>query len=248
MRRLTFVVTSGLLWVVALAVAPAAAQTTATLVQPARLQASFADQAVPQGPRSPFSPPPMFQVGYRLYGSIDFIRVTATDTFNAVIGKDQITAFGGGFEITGIDRGAFFRFAFSRSKEDGTRGVVFDGEFIPNGLAMEIEQWPLELGGGWRQSFGKSRRVAAYGGGGVIFLNYKEVSDFGDDEDNASDWLTGWAVFGGADVDLHKGFFVGGEVQYRSITKDTRLGGVLEQFDEKDLGGLAFRLLIGFRK
>jgi opacity protein-like surface antigen len=248
MRRLSSILPAGSLALLTLAAAPASAQTAATLARPAQLQVSFDDRAIQQGGRSPFQSPPMFQFGYRVYGSIDVIRLTASKTFNAVIGKDQITAFGAGFEITGRACCAFFRFAFSHSKEDGSRGFVFDGEFIPNGIAMEVEQWPLELGGGWRQELGKSRRVAVYGGGGVIFLNYQETSDLGDDEDNASDWLTGWSLFGGADVDLHKGFFVGGEVQYRSITKDARAGGILEQLDEKDLGGVAVRLLIGFRK
>ncbi|HET9369538.1 MAG TPA: hypothetical protein VFO19_04800 [Vicinamibacterales bacterium] len=247
MRRFSSILAAGLLAITA-AAAPAAAQTGTPVVQPDRLRASFDPQTSAQGQRSPFASPPMFQVGVRVFGSIDVIQLTASDTFNAVIGKDQILAFGGGLEITGRGRGAFFRFAFSRSQEDGTRGFVFDGEFIPNGIAMEIEQWPLELGGGWRETVGRSNRVAVYGGGGFIFLNYKETSDFGDDEDNASDWLTGWSAMGGVDVDLHKGFFVGGEVQYRSITRDTRAGGILEQFDEKDLGGLVFRVLVGFRK
>src|SRR6188508_319746 len=109
MRRLPSILPAGFLAFLTLGAAPASAQTPAAVVQPAQLRASFDDRAIPQAGRSPFESPPTFQVGYRVYGSIDVIRLTASETFNAVIGKDQITAFGAGLELTG--RVAFFRFA-----------------------------------------------------------------------------------------------------------------------------------------
>ena len=56
----------------------------------------------------------------------------------------------------------------------------------------------------------------------------------------------GRAVFGGVDVTLWKGLFIGGEAQYRHISVPDTSGSVMHEFGERDLGGVTARFLIGF--
>jgi len=245
MRRL--LCAAGLAVVVATAV-PASAQAPAG-AEPDR-GIALAPDASPRADAAPVQvlrpgPPPAYQVGTRAFFLYDALTMRATDTFNAVLGKDRLYGWGGGIDIMRRGPGPFVRFGVSLFREDGERVFVIEGETVPIGVPLRLEMTPLELGGGWRQPLVRDRRVEAYGGAGGLFVKYKETSDFGTDEDNTDEWFRGYLAFGGVDVDVWNGLFVGVEAQYRVIPNAIGDSGVSGIFGEDDLGGFAIRFLVG---
>ena len=66
----------------------------------------------------------------------------------------------------------------------------------------------------------------------------------GDDVDLSK---TGYTVFGGLEVGITKHVIIGGEAQYRGVANAIGDDGVSRDFGEDDLGGVAVRLLVGFK-
>lgn len=190
-------------------------------------------------------PPPAYEIGTRAFFLYDSLTMRATDTFNAVLGKERLYGWGGGLDITQRDGGVFFRVAASRFSEQGERVFVVEAETIPIGVPLELQMTPVELGGGWRQPLMPDRRVEAYGGGGGLFIKYKETSDFGTEADNTDEWFKGYLAFGGVDVNIWNGLIAGVEAQYRVVPNAIGEGGVSGIFGEDDLGGFVVRFVIG---
>ena len=91
-------------------------------------------------------------------------------------------------------------------------------------------------------------RFAAYGGGGLVRVEYRETSDFSSSLENVRESFSGYFVFGGVEVPIWKWIFAGAEAQYRSVPDALGDGGVSEHFGESDLGGTVLRVMIGIRK
>ena len=88
------------------------------------------------------------------------------------------------------------------------------------------------------------RRWVPYVGGGIGFLSYEETSDFPDGSEDVSDTFTSYHVLGGVDFPVAKWIGVGAEAIWRFVPDGLEDSPVGEQFGEKDLGGLAFRVLV----
>jgi opacity protein-like surface antigen len=88
----------------------------------------------------------------------------------------------------------------------------------------------------------------AYGGGGFLFVNYRETSTFSEPEDDSSESFNGYLVFGGVDVTVWKLIYAGAEVQFRMVPDALGEGGASREFNETDLGGFVVRMLFGVRK
>lgn len=88
------------------------------------------------------------------------------------------------------------------------------------------------------------RRWVPYLGGGVGFLSYEETADFPGGSEDVSDTFTSYHVLGGVDFPVSKWIGVGAEAIWRFVPNGLEDSPVGEQFGEKDLGGLAVRVLV----
>lgn len=184
----------------------------------------------------------------RAYFLFDSTRLTAVDTFDAVIGKSRLAMPGGGGEVLNIWRGVFARVAFSSVKETGSRVVIFDGEVIDLGIPLTVELKPLEVAGGWRFPAFAAGRLVPYVGGGLLRMGYKERSEFGTGDENTDTSFNGSVVFGGIETSIASWVIAGAEVQYRTVPDAIGDGGVSQAFGENDLGGVTLRVLVGIRR
>jgi hypothetical protein len=182
--------------------------------------------------------------GGRVFGSFMVDRMLASDSFNAVIGKDTVTSYGGGVQGTNLWRGLFVEASIERSKVDGERVFVFDDEVFPLGIPLEIEMLPIDVVGGWRQRV--ANRVYGYGGAGVTVLTYKETSEFADEDEDIDEGYTGYVLMGGVEAGISRWVHVRGEVRFRSVSDVLGIGGASEAFDETTLGGFGFGVKIVF--
>lgn len=184
-------------------------------------------------------------VGVRAWFGLDFNTMSASDSFDAVLGSAQLLGFGGGADVT-VWKNAFARVSFSRAKKDGERAVIFNREVIPIGVPITVSYTPIEIGGGWQ--FPLAGGVRPYAGAGLFRLRYKEESDFGVPDDSVDLSKNGYVVFGGVEVPVWQYVIVGGEAQFRSVPDAIGTGGVSRDFEEKNLGGFTLRVLFGLRR
>jgi opacity protein-like surface antigen len=186
--------------------------------------------------------------GFAAYGLFDYEQMAASDTFNAIFDKSSLTGFGFGAEGVNLYGGLFARVTFSRSSETGSRVAIIDNEPVSLNIPLELKLTTTEAAGGWRFAMDRLRKYSAYGGVGVLFVNFKETSQFAESGDDDTETFTGYDFFGGIDAKLAKYLFAGAEVQYRLVPDALGEGGASQDFGETDLGGFVFRVLFGFRK
>jgi hypothetical protein len=203
-------------------------------------------------------PPAEPPVGIRAYAvAFEWQRMTAAETFEAVTGSPAVTAFGAGVDVLRIARNLFARVGISAAKVDGQRVAIAGDEIIPFDppIPIEVSMLPIEVGAGWR--FAPRVRpgmrptfanVTPYVGGGVLFVRYRETSEFDEPGEDAAVTFTGGTFFGGVDFSIGGGFIVGGEAQYRIVPNALGEGGASAHFGETDLGGVVLRLTVGYRR
>jgi hypothetical protein len=186
------------------------------------------------------------RLGFRAFATCDSLTMAATKTFEAVFDTSTLTACGGGVEVVNVWKQIFVHFERSTAKETGQRVFVSDGTAYPLGIPLKMTMTPRELSAGWRFGSGPKNRFVPYAGAGAVWLDYTETSDFASTDENVSAHYTGSAVFGGIDVALLRFLTAGAEVRYRTINV-TGLTGAAKDFGEKNFGGGAVRVVIGFR-
>ncbi|MCC7008007.1 MAG: hypothetical protein IT184_04260 [Acidobacteria bacterium] len=192
------------------------------------------------------APPPQ-PIGVRVFAIADVTSMAAADTFAGVFGSSRLTSRGGGVEVIRLRRGLFVRAALSTSSASGSRVVVFDGTAVPLDIPLTLELRHLEVGGGWRQER-RGARLVPYAGAGLLRLRYVERSPFADTGEDSDETFTGYAAFAGVDVSVWKWIVAGAEIQFRSVPDALGDGGASRAFNERDLGGVTARALIGIRK
>lgn len=195
-------------------------------------------------PAPPGQPMSKSSTAIRGFAIFDVDAIAATKSFEAVLGTSTLTAPGAGAEVVDLWKHLFLRFAVSRMQRTGSRVFVDGGQVYDLGIPLTLTMTPIEGGAGWR--FASRSRFTPYVGGAFLSLNYEETSNFATSDENVSERHTGGAAFGGVDVKMWKGIFVGGEAQYRSIPTPDAARGVSKEFGENDLGGFTARVLIGF--
>lgn len=181
-------------------------------------------------------------VGVRAFASIMADKMTASESFNAIIGKDSIVSFGGGVQAVNLWRGLFVEGSYEQSSEDGERAFVLDDEVFPLGIPLEIKMQNVDIVGGWRQNVGG--RVSAYGGAGATLLRYEETSDFAGDDENVDERYRGLVVMGGVEATIAKWVHVRGELRYRRVNDVFGAGGISAVFEESTFGGFGGGLKI----
>jgi opacity protein-like surface antigen len=230
------------LLVTVVAVTPAAAQAPPPPPQPK-----------PAGPQTRPKP------GVGGFVLFDFQSMAASETFEAIFDKSTFQTVGFGAEAFNLFRGLFARVRYSKITETGSRVAVVNGEAVPLNISLELEMGTTEVSGGWRFPLGQQRRTgapavltrprfSAYGGGGVLFVSYRETSEFAGPEDDSRESFTGYTFFGGLDATVWKLLYAGAEAQYRTVPDALGEGGASKEYGESDLGGFVFRVLFGVRK
>lgn len=206
-------------------------------------------QQPPPRPGQVRAGPPRLETGFgfRVFVSFDRVALAAADTFEAVTGSSTLTATGGGGDVR-FWKGLFGRFAVSTMSADGTRGFVVQGQFISNGIPLEIEMTPIEIGAGWRQPFSPSRRLVAYGGGGLLRMLYRQTSEFADPGEDFDDSHSGYFAFGGLELGITSWLMTGVEAHYRTVPDAFGTDNIAAAFEDTDLGGSALRVLVGIRR
>jgi outer membrane protein with beta-barrel domain len=205
--------------------------------------AVFAALSAPAAAQTSTPPAKGPSIGFRAYGVVDANQMAASESFKALFGSAQTTGAGGGAEID-VWKHLFLRIAATRTTRSGSRVFVDNGTVYDLHIPFSVTMTPIEAGGGWR--FASGGRLAPYIGGAFVSLAYEQVSDFAQASENVNERYTGGAAFGGVDVTIWKGLFVGGEAQYRHISVPDVSASVMHEFAETDLGGFTARIRIGF--
>jgi hypothetical protein len=204
--------------------------------------------AAPAPQRTAYRPPrPRQSLGFRAFVTFDVNALSASQTFDAVVGTSKPNAVGGGAELLNVWRGLFLHVAASKMKESGSRVVVAGGQATPLDIPLTVEMMPIEIGAGWRADVGRRRRVGVYGGGGLLRLGYRESSTFAASDENSDTTFTGGFAFAGADLRVLGGVVVGVEGQIRSVPNAIGDAGASAAFDETNLGGATLRVLAGVK-
>ena len=190
-------------------------------------------------------PPPRDPIGERVFGLFDFEHMSASRSFNAVLGSANFSAFGGGVDIVNLGgQGLFVRGAVSTMGKNGTRTDTS----ISNGIEVDVRMVPIDIGAGWRfKRLTRGDKFVPFIGGGGVFVHYSETTPSGNPSDNTSTWNGGFEAFGGVDMKVTRHFTVAPEVMFRSLPNALGQGGLSKAFGESDLGGIAFRLTAGVR-
>lgn len=197
-------------------------------------------------------------LGFRAYAvPYEWQRMTASETFTAVLDRPTLIGFGGGVEIHRIAGGLFARAGITLNRATGERVAIVDDQVISFDPPIELTltMMPVELGAGWRFS-GRSRpgrtagasRVVPYLGGGFLLVRYREQTAFDQDDEGEFETFRGYFGMGGLEFAAGGGVVIGGEVQYRLVPDALGAGGASAYYEETDLGGVAVRILIGFRR
>lgn len=231
--------------------APAAAQTA---------EPRAGQKTPPSEPKTPAPPTAPSRSSFQIRGfaNVGYTSFTATDTFRAVFGKSGGPVFGGGVQVVHRN-GYMFQLEASRFSKTGERVFIDSGEIFKLGIPLTLTLVPVELTGGYRfftrppgppkakpgQPAPKPagpRRVFPYAGGGVGFVSVREKSEFSDSDVTES--FTSYHVLAGLDMPMSKWLGIGGELAYRWVPNGLGDDGVASEYNEKDLGGLTFKLRV----
>ncbi len=185
---------------------------------------------------------PLFS--FRPFAEASFQRFAATQTFDAVFGKDTGWFYGGGLQVTIRDR-IYVDLAASRFRKDGQR--VFrdaNGNVFDLGIPLTATLTPFELVGGYRFHPGRHRWLVPYAGAGVGWYQYQETAAFAQAGDNVDTRKPGFMAHAGAEFRVHKWVGLAADLQYTHVTDILGQGGISAEVGEKDLGGVAGRIRI----
>jgi hypothetical protein len=184
--------------------------------------------------------------GLRAYGIFESEALTASQSFDAVLGSSRLELKGAGADLVHLWKGAFVRVTVTKGKKSGQRVFVTSSkEVIPLNIPLTVQMTPLEIGGGWRfGSLDGGGHIVPYVGANGLWLHYKETSQFSEPGEDTDETFKGSSVFGGIDVGISF-VRVGIEGLYRRVPKALGDNGVSESFGEHDLGGAAVRVTFG---
>ena len=166
-------------------------------------------------------------------------RTEARETFDAVLGSDQLMMLGGGGELV-IKNRWILRGQLAQFDDTGTRVFVdTDGTVFPLNIPLEVTIRVTEFSAGYR--FYVKPRWAMYAAAGRSSYSLREKSNGELARSNGS----GWHLLGGVEARPHKWVFAGGEAQW-TRTDDILTGGAAEVLNESRLGGIRVSGRIGF--
>lgn len=185
----------------------------------------------------------------QVQGFVEFgqMMLKAEESFKAVFGKSRSNVIGGGGQLT-FRRwvpGLFVGVGLDHQHKTGERAFVYNGNVFPLGIETKSTITPTLISAGYKLSpFG---RVSPYVGGGFGSYRYKETSEFADPAENVDDRFTGYHLFGGAEIAVWRFVSAGADLRWTTVPDAVGAGGLSEEFDEDNLGGISvrFKLLVG---
>jgi hypothetical protein len=191
-----------------------------------------------------WSPAAAQGIDIRGYGLVGGTTFAASESFEAVLGSAGGFVFGGGAEVGLPAGGLYVGVGAWRFSADGERVFISDRDVFPLGIPVTVEITPIEITGGWRFR-GISPRFVPYAGGGWSSVAYKESSSFAAAGEDVDDRFTGYHLLGGVDVRLTPLIGVAGELAWSSVPDGLGApGSVSDHYDERDLGGISYRVKI----
>lgn len=202
-----------------------------------------------RAPRPPGAAP---AARLRLSGHVGFTTFTASDTFEAVLGKSGGPVFGGGAGVL-LGRNLFVDVQVSRFSAEGERVFVTPGkEVFPLGIPTTVTTMPVDISVGWRFAPGPARpgvaprrqgfRPVPFVGGGVGLLRYDETADFAEAGDDVNDSFGSYHVLGGIELPFTGRFGASVDGLYRWVPDAIGEAGASAVFGDTDLGGFTIRV------
>jgi hypothetical protein len=179
--------------------------------------------------------------GFAMLGNIG---LTATESFDAIVGTHTGMLAGGGARIGLPFGGLFAEVGAWRMHRVGERVFISNGVRVPLGIHEDVTLTPIEFSGGWRFRIRQLPKFTPYAAGGMTSMRYQESSDFSADGEDTDQNYLGYHVFAGAEYKLLRWLGIAGEGQWTTIPDAIGEGGVSAVFHENDLGGKSFRVKI----
>ncbi len=174
---------------------------------------------------------------------------SASTTFDATLGSSVQPVWGAGLEID-TRKNVFIDLAWSRMSRTGQRAFAADtGQVFRLAIALHAALMPVELTVGKRFPLKprvRTHRVTPipYVGVGVGIYHYAESSDFSTSSEDVAATHAGFLVLGGAEFRLSRWAAVTADAQYTRVPGILGQGGISQQLDEHDLGGVAGRVRV----
>ena len=147
---------------------------------------------------------PKLPMGFRFYGTFELMSMAASETFEAQGGSSMVPAYGFGAEVLNVWQKLFLRVGYSTGSAEGTRGFVIDGDFVSNGIPLELTVKNFEIGAGWRSYLKKQPWIAWYVAGGLNMASNRQESPDPEPGDNSSKSGNGFVGTVGMEFALQK--------------------------------------------
>ena len=170
-------------------------------------------------------------------------QFAATTTFNAIFGSTSAPFFGGGARVA-LRSGPYVELAASRFRKTGERAFLFNNQASRLGIPLTATIVPVEVTGGYRLHLRRYPRVVPFGGVGVGWYHYTEVSEFSDPTENVDTRHNGYLVVGGVELKALRWIAFSIDTQYTHVPDILGNGGISEDASEHDLGGTAIRFKV----
>jgi len=219
------------------------ARVLTTIAILATLAGPAAAQARPPA-RRPAPPPPKDTLLFHGFADIGGIALTASHSFESIVGSKSGVVFGGGGELV-LPQRIFISVRASRFQKSGSRVFVANGQTFDLGIPTDVSITPFEISAGYR--FVRARAsVIPYAGGGIGWHRYKESSTFATATENVDETFSGYQLLGGAEIRAGRWIGIAGEVEWATVPNalGQNSSGVSSTFAETNLGGTTFRVKV----
>ena len=189
------------------------------------------------------------KVEFRPFALVSGEYFAASTTFDATLGSAIQPMWGAGVEIN-TRRNLFLDITVSRLSRSGQFAFDDNGQVFRLATPLHATLTPFELTVGRRfppkTRPGRRRRITVipYVGLGAGIYWYQETSDFSTAGEIVDAAHAGFVAVGGAEFRVSKWVGVTGDAQYTRVPGILGKGGVSQQANENDLGGVAGRVRV----
>ena len=167
----------------------------------------------------------------------------AKTTFKAAFGQSMEPFFGAGVQLS-LRSGLFLELGASRFRKSGQRAFVSNGQTFQLGIPLTATLTPIEVTAGYRFWASSSRRLVPYVGVGMGRYSYQETASYAGAGDDVDTHHSGYLAVGGVEFRVHRWVAVSADAQYTHVPGILGTGGVSQDANEKDLGGIAARIKV----
>jgi opacity protein-like surface antigen len=181
----------------------------------------------------------------RGFGQAGGLLFSAKDSFDALVGSTVNTVYGAGGQMV-LPNGVFGQVGVERFQKTGTRALVSGNQVFTLDIPNRLTVTAVQATAGYRVE--GSNRISTYFGGGLGWHTLEEASPSVPGVEPASKRNLGYHILGGVEYPLMGWFWIGGEAQWATVPKALGESGLSAVYEEKDLGGVTFRLklIVGY--